>query len=95
MVLERPLAFQQWVAKHAASIPEKYILMGEPDHVFVLPPPLWATPTQPAAFPFFYITPKENEALINRFNPKQVPIDQFEPIGAQIGVGLAGLLGGC
>lgn len=46
VVLERPLAFQQWVRRYAAQIPEPYILMSEPDHVFVLPPPLWATPTR-------------------------------------------------
>ena len=45
-MLERPLAFQQWIRKYAHTIPEPYILMGEPDHIFILPPPLWATPTR-------------------------------------------------
>ncbi|KAL6783874.1 hypothetical protein ACKKBG_A03835 [Auxenochlorella protothecoides x Auxenochlorella symbiontica] len=81
VVLERPLAFQQWVRRYAAQIPEPYILMSEPDHVFVLPPPLWATPTRPAAFAFFYIEPTRFASIINKFNPKNVPIDQFEPIG--------------
>lgn len=148
---------------------ENYIWMGEPDHVFLLAPPLWATPERcaadlcwrrlwlaapallgtllwfqpspaadipahrlchwlpqplppsccslnpltalllttprkppgvpietektngcppapcrrsPAAFPFFYIEPQKYKHLIDRFNPKGVPIDQFDAIGA-------------
>lgn len=40
-VLNRPFAFLQWVNKHMDSIPEDYVLMAEPDHIFVIPPPLW------------------------------------------------------
>ena len=40
-VLNRPYAFVQWVQKHMDQIPEDYILMAEPDHIFVRPPPLW------------------------------------------------------
>ena len=29
---------------HCSAIAEKYIWMGEPDHIFLRPPPLWATP---------------------------------------------------
>lgn len=29
---------------HIACTAENYIWMGEPDHVFIRPPPLWATP---------------------------------------------------
>ncbi|KAL4448637.1 hypothetical protein ABPG75_005856 [Micractinium tetrahymenae] len=81
VVLDRPYAFKQWVEKYIDTIPENYIWMGEPDHVFLHAPPLWATPDRPAAFPFFYIEPVKMKHIIDRFNPKQVPIDQFEKIG--------------
>lgn len=41
VVLNRPYGFLQWVRKFMASIPEKYVLMIEPDYIFVRPPPLW------------------------------------------------------
>ncbi|PRW44917.1 hypothetical protein C2E21_6489 [Chlorella sorokiniana] len=81
VVLERPYAFKQWAEKYLDTIPENYIWMGEPDHVFLLAPPLWATPERPAAFPFFYIEPKRFKHIIDRFNPKGVAIDQFDAIG--------------
>ncbi len=37
VVLNRPYAFVQWVQK--AKIPEKYVLMSEPDHIFLRPIP--------------------------------------------------------
>ena len=46
MVLNRPYAFQQWVRQHLPSLPERYVLMLEPDHLLVAAPPLWATPTR-------------------------------------------------
>lgn len=49
MVLDRPYGFKQWVEQHSHKVTEKYILMSEPDHVFLLPPPMWATPTRCAA----------------------------------------------
>lgn len=81
VVLDRPYAFKQWVEKYIDTIPENYIWMGEPDHIFLHAPPLWATPERPAAFPFFYIEPVQMKNIIDRFNPKKVPIDQFEKIG--------------
>ncbi|KAL4424646.1 hypothetical protein ABPG77_002264 [Micractinium sp. CCAP 211/92] len=81
VVLDRPYAFKQWVEKYIDTIPENYIWMGEPDHIFLRAPPLWATPERPAAFPFFYIEPVAMKSIIDRFNPKKVPIDQFEKIG--------------
>ncbi|EFN56305.1 hypothetical protein CHLNCDRAFT_22296, partial [Chlorella variabilis] len=81
VVLDRPYAFKQWVDKYLDKIPENYIWMGEPDHVFIRPPPLWATPERPAAFPFFYIEPVRFKNIIDRFNPKGVPITEFDTIG--------------
>lgn len=37
IVLNRPYAFLQWVQQ--ARIPEKYVLMGEPDHLWLKPMP--------------------------------------------------------
>lgn len=47
-----------------------------------IPPLDWAPARRPAAFPFFYIEPVAMKSIIDRFNPKKVPIDQFEKIGA-------------
>ena len=83
VVLNRPYGLMQWVNKYLSKIPEKYILMTEPDHLFIDVPPLWATPTKAAAFPFFYIEPagKENVDIVQRFNPKHTPIEKFFPVG--------------
>jgi hypothetical protein len=83
VVLNRPYGLLQWVQKYLPDIQENYILMSEPDHIFLKPPPLWATPTKAAAFPFFYIEPqaKENSDIIKKFNKKNVPIHKFAPIG--------------
>ena len=37
--------------------------MGETDHLYVRPPPLLASPTQPAAFPFHYIEPAKHRSV--------------------------------
>lgn len=53
-VLNRPYAFVQWVA--AANISEDYVLMSEPDHIFLRPlVNFMRKDDRPAAFPFFYI----------------------------------------
>lgn len=44
VVLNRPYAFLQWVRGHVASLEEDYILMAEPDHIFLRPIPLWYVP---------------------------------------------------
>lgn len=38
-VLNRPFAFKQWLSN--LSIAEDYILMAEPDHLMIKPPPNW------------------------------------------------------
>ena len=59
-----------------------YIMMAEPDHVFIKPLPNLATEDMPAAFAFFYITPKENEEVLRKFYPKELgPITNIDPIG--------------
>ena len=46
-MLNRPYAFAQWVQK--ANIPERYVLMAEPDHVMIRPIPNFMTSDIPGA----------------------------------------------
>uniref|UniRef100_A0A5B7BNF3 Hydroxyproline O-arabinosyltransferase-like domain-containing protein n=1 Tax=Davidia involucrata TaxID=16924 RepID=A0A5B7BNF3_DAVIN len=50
IVLNRPWAFVQWLEK--ATIEEEYILMAEPDHIFIKSLPNLARGSYPAGFPF-------------------------------------------
>ncbi|KAL4419070.1 hypothetical protein ABPG77_010349, partial [Micractinium sp. CCAP 211/92] len=61
IVLNRPYALMQWVQQ--VTIPEKYVLMSEPDHVWLKPMPNLMNGEHPAAFPFFYIEPSKREFL--------------------------------
>lgn len=80
IVLNRPWAFVQWLEK--ATIEEEYILMAEPDHVFANPLPNLAKGNHPAAFPFFYIKPDQNEKIIRKFYPEEKgPVNNVDPIG--------------
>jgi len=80
IVLNRPWAFVQWI--HRAKIVEDYILMAEPDHVFVKPLPNLAHGDEPAAFPFFYIKPTDNEKILRKFFPEEKgPVSNIDPIG--------------
>jgi len=56
--------------------------MAEPDHIFVKPLPNLANDNEPAAFPFFYITPSEHEKIIRKYYPKERgPVTDIDPIG--------------
>jgi len=80
IVLNRPWAFVQWIQR--AKIVEDYILMAEPDHVFVKPLPNLAHGDEPAAFPFFYIKPTDNEKILRKFFPEEKgPVSNIDPIG--------------
>ncbi|PWA86649.1 hypothetical protein CTI12_AA138540 [Artemisia annua] len=80
IVLNRPWAFVQWLER--ATIEEDYILMAEPDHIFVNPLPNLARGEFPAGFPFFYIKPEENEKIIRKYYPKESgPVTNVDPIG--------------
>ncbi|PON53309.1 Hydroxyproline O-arabinosyltransferase [Parasponia andersonii] len=80
IVLNRPWAFVQWLEK--ATIEEDYVLMAEPDHIFVNPLPNLAHGEYPAAFPFFYITPAQHEKIIRKFYPEEYgPVKNVDPIG--------------
>eukprot|EP00878_Enallax_costatus_P035440 GHUV01039520.1.p1 GENE.GHUV01039520.1~~GHUV01039520.1.p1 ORF type:complete len:150 (-),score=21.38 GHUV01039520.1:282-731(-) len=55
-VLNRPYALLQWVQQ--TNITEEYVMMSEPDHIFLLPlVNFMKGDDRPAAFPFFYIEP--------------------------------------
>lgn len=59
-----------------------YVLMAEPDHIFVRPLPNLAHGDEPAAFPFFYIKPTENEKILRKFFPEENgPVSKIDPIG--------------
>lgn len=77
-MLNRPWAFVQWLQE--AKIKEEYVLMAEPDHVFVKPMPNLAHGSIPAAYNFFYITPVKNEKIIRKYYPMG-PITSIDPIG--------------
>ena len=56
--------------------------MAEPDHIFVKPLPNLAHDDDPAAFPFFYITPSEHEKIIRKYYAKERgPVTDIDPIG--------------
>ncbi|KAE8691661.1 NADPH:quinone oxidoreductase [Hibiscus syriacus] len=80
VVLHRPWAFVQWLEK--ATIDEEYILMAEPDHIFINPLPNLARGQYPAGFPFFYIKPSDHETIIRKYYPEEKgsPMD-IDPIG--------------
>ncbi|KAH7439822.1 hypothetical protein KP509_04G078000 [Ceratopteris richardii] len=56
--------------------------MAEPDHIIVKPIPNLASEDFPAAFPFFYITPKVHEKVLRKYFPEEMgPITNVDPIG--------------
>ena len=83
IVLNRPWAFVQWLKE--AKIPEKYVLMSEPDHVWLKPMPNLMVGQHAAAFPFFYIEPSKKEYLpiVQKFvGPiSRKESEQMAPIG--------------
>ena len=85
VVLSRPNAFKQYFEK-CDKIEETYVLMAEPDHVYIKPIPNLMIGERPAAFPFFYIDPSRWPTLIKRFvgNDKMTAedIEKVDPIGS-------------
>lgn len=56
--------------------------MAEPDHIFVNPLPNLAHGDNPAAFPFFYIKPTDNEKVVRKYYPEEKgPVTNIDPIG--------------
>ena len=85
VVLSRPNAIHQWLKNFGHKYPEKYLMMSEPDHLWLRPiPNLMAGEHTPAAFPFFYITPQKEPDITNRFLDKPITakeMKQIDPIG--------------
>ncbi|CAM6101988.1 unnamed protein product [Calypogeia fissa] len=80
VVLNRPWAFVQWL--ETATIEEEYVLMAEPDHIFVRPMPNLAVGDMPAGFHFHYIDPELNEKILRKFYPSEMgPITNIDKIG--------------
>ncbi|KAL0375571.1 UNVERIFIED_CONTAM: Hydroxyproline O-arabinosyltransferase RDN2, partial [Sesamum calycinum] len=80
VVLNRPWAFVQWL--DTATIEEEYILMAEPDHIFLSPLPNLVYDRYPVAFPFSYIKPIKNKKIIRKFFPEEMgPVTNIDPIG--------------
>lgn len=67
VVLSRPNAFVQWLKEKLDDIEEDYILMSEPDHLYLAPIPNLMNGDKPAAFPFFYISPKDHVELLKKY----------------------------
>lgn len=84
VVLSRPNAFKQFFEK-CPDIEEDYILMAEPDHLYLRPLDNLMQGRTPAAFPFFYINPKGFPELIRRFAGAHLTdeeIEAMDPIGS-------------
>ncbi|GER46313.1 root determined nodulation 1 [Striga asiatica] len=80
VVLNRPWAFVQWLKK--AEIKEEYVLMAEPDHIFLQPLPNLVYEEYPAAYSFFYMKPVKYAKIVRKFFPKKMgPITNVDPIG--------------
>ncbi|XP_020087308.1 hydroxyproline O-arabinosyltransferase 3-like isoform X1 [Ananas comosus] len=80
VVLNRPWAFVQWLER--AEIQEEYILMAEPDHIFVKPLPNLVREDRPVAYPFFYIRPAKQEKILRKYYPEEKgPVTNIDPIG--------------
>lgn len=84
VVLSRPNAFVQFFEK-CPEIEEDYILMAEPDHLYLKPLDNLMNGRTPAAFPFFYIDPKKYPKLVRRFageHLSDLEIEQMAPVGS-------------
>jgi len=81
VVLSRPNAFVQWLKK--VTIEEDYVLMSEPDHLYLRPIPNLMNGDRPAAFPFFYINPKDHVKLLKKYvgDLPDKEIMRMDPIG--------------
>ena len=88
-MLNRPFAFVQWLAQ--ADIPEAYVLMSEPDHVWLRPMPNLMAGERMAAFPFFYIEPAKPDSkhITEKFTGPLTrrQAEAIAPMGAQLGLG--------
>lgn len=82
--LERPYAIQQWVEQ--ADIPEQYVFLADPDHIFLRPlPNLMGSDMRPVGFRFWYMRPAKAKLIpvIAKFLPsKQLTAEEAKRIPA-------------
>lgn len=83
VMLNRPYAVQQWVKRYITKIPEHFVLLAEPDHVFIRAPPLWATYNRPSGYPFSFmdVHNTKHRDIFQKYNTKNVPIKQWNAVG--------------
>jgi hypothetical protein len=83
IMLNRPYAVHQWVDRYMRMIPENFVLLAEPDHLFIRAPPLWASYNRPSAYPYGFIdvNNEKHRAVFERFNTKSVPVKQWHQVG--------------
>lgn len=68
--LERPYAIQQWLEE--ADIPEQYVFLADPDHIFLRPiPNLIGSDMRPVGYRFWYMTPAKVGACTMKFTQSQ------------------------
>ncbi|KAG1669891.1 hypothetical protein FOA52_002417 [Chlamydomonas sp. UWO 241] len=65
VVLNRPWAFLEWLKK--VSIPEKYMIMGEGDHLWMRPMPNMMVGEGVGAALFSYMTPDKYGDIVRKF----------------------------
>ena len=80
--MQRSWAFVQWLMRY--PVREQYILSIDPDTLFMVPPPLLATPDTIFALPYNYINcmKPELKPLCEdpRFNPNGVTAEEVPPV---------------
>lgn len=79
IVLNRPYGVLQWIEQEMHKIPEKYVLISEPDHLFIRPLPNFMVNEKPATYPFWYIQPTDHRELIRKI-VGSIPDKDFEHI---------------
>ena len=84
VVLSRPFALNNFIeGGHLDAIEEEYILMAEPDHIFLRPLANFVDAGHHGiAFPFFYISPgaEANVPLVERVLGRAVPRSELDEI---------------
>ena len=84
VVLSRPFAFDSFIREgHLDQIEEEYILMVEPDHIFLKALPNFVTDEfHGICFPFFYIDAKlpKNKPLMEKVLGRELSLDEIRRI---------------
>ncbi|GMH37454.1 hypothetical protein BSKO_05327 [Bryopsis sp. KO-2023] len=83
VVLNRPNSILQWLQQ--ATIPEKYVLMAEPDHLLLKPLPNMMVGENPVAYGFLYMNAQETDIarIVRKFigDVSDAELEKVAPIG--------------